>query len=83
MPERLGFSDADRRELLCLQSADKPHCGRKGRGLELGELDLQVADKPANLAHAHPTMLCIHLVSTTTILVRCLEEAASLVVKLN
>ena len=46
MPGRSGFSDADRGELLRLQAADKPHCGRKGSGLELGELDLQVADKP-------------------------------------
>ena len=32
------------------------------RRVELGELDLQVADKPVNLAHTHLTMLCIHLV---------------------
>ena len=45
---RSGFSDADRDELLCLQAADKPHCGRKG------------SRPPVNLAHARPTMLCIH-----------------------
>ena len=57
MPGRSGFSDADRGELLRVHTADKPHCGKKGSKLELGELDLQVADKPVNLAHARPTML--------------------------
>ena len=50
MPGRSGFSDADRGELLHLQAADKPHSGKKGSGLEYGELDLQVADKP-HIAH--------------------------------
>ena len=62
MPGTSGFSGADRGELLRLQVTDKPHCGRKRSGLELGELDLQVADKPLNLAHARSTMLCIHLI---------------------
>ena len=48
--------------MIRLQAADKPHCSRKGSGLELGQLDLQVADKPINLTHARLTMLCIHLV---------------------
>ena len=68
---RSGISDADRGELLRVQAADKPHCGRKLSGLELGELDIQVADKqvrvrrhisPVNLTHTRPTVLCIHLV---------------------
>ena len=46
MPGRSGFSDANRGELLRLQATDKPLYGRKGSGLEFGELDLQVADKP-------------------------------------
>ena len=32
-------------------------------------LHLQVADKPVNLAHAHPIMLCIHLVCFSNMLV--------------
>ena len=54
-------SDARLQQRGQRRAADKPHCGRKGSGLELRELDLQVADKP-HLAHARPTMLCIHLV---------------------
>ena len=46
MPGRSGFSDAVRGELLRLQATDKPHCGGKGSGLELGELDLQATDMP-------------------------------------
>ena len=35
-----GFSDAGKGELLRLQATGRPHCGRKGSGIKLGQLDL-------------------------------------------
>ena len=59
---------------LHLQATDKPHWGRKGSGLELGEPVLKVTDKP-HLAYALPTMLCIHLdaerLSVRQLIVQC------------